>query len=84
LKDPITNPIIDRNVILAFAVYKAYDKAERLRKIGALSLKELDVIQSFINWYRNDISESVRINVESRELLDDLLFCAGQNQRKIS
>jgi hypothetical protein len=82
LKDPVNNPIIDRNVILAFAILKDHPQKEKTRKLATLSLKESGLIREFSLWYRTEINLNIRPDKESRKLLDDILFCIGQECRK--
>ena len=82
LKDPINNPIVDRNVVLTFAIYGHTASIERIRKMSALSAKELPIVQAFVKWYRSQVYLGLRSDRESRETLNDILFCVGQRWRK--
>lgn len=82
LRDPSLNPIVDRNVIAAFAVFNKEKDHSRFKKLNVLSKrKDAEIIRAFVHWYRHSLAKDVRSNKQALSLVDDIIFCLGKRYR---
>ena len=69
-----TNPIIDQQVIRAYACMHELDEVNK----ETLSKKHKPNINAYINWFKNELPAFIRESSENRYLVDQIMYAIGK------